>query len=123
MIKGIGVDIIEIDRIKVSIETYGKSFIDKFFTANEIEYCSKKANPFQHFAARFAAKEAVSKALSTGWSGEFRWHDFEVTNDKLGKPYFTIYGALKLSLENCNIQLSLSHSDKTVVAFVVIEEK
>lgn len=121
MIKGIGVDIIEILRIKDSLGKYGETFSNKLFTAGEIDYCRSKANPAQHFAARFAAKEACSKALGTGWSGEFEWKSVEVLNDALGKPAILLHGRLAESLKNCNIHLSLSHSDTSVVAFVVIE--
>ena len=70
MVIGIGIDIIEIDRIKTSIETYGNRFLSKIYTPIEIDYCNSKANKFQHFAARFAAKEAVYKALATGCMSE-----------------------------------------------------
>ncbi|MCW8823989.1 MAG: holo-ACP synthase, partial [Ignavibacteriaceae bacterium] len=66
MVLGLGIDIIEIDRIKKSIERYGDKFLDKVFTQGEINYCNKKFNKYQHYAARFAAKEAVYKALASG---------------------------------------------------------
>ena len=72
MIQGIGVDLIEIHRIQSSIDEFGETFLQKIFTDSEIVYCRSRKNPAQHFAARFAAKEAVSKALATGWSGRIR---------------------------------------------------
>ncbi len=121
MVRGIGVDIIEINRIREVIDRQGDRFIDKVFTAVEIAYCRARKIPYQHFAARFAAKEAVAKALSTGWRGEFRWKDIEVSNNELGQPSVTLHGAISERLAGSRIFLSLSHSDNSVVAFVVIE--
>ena len=122
MVKGIGVDIIEIDRIQKSIDELGEHFLQKIFTAQEIAYCSAKPTAVQHFAARFAAKEALSKAFSTGWTGEFRWKDVEVTNETSGKPRIELHGKLYDALAHCSVLVSLSHSASHVVAMVVIEE-
>jgi len=123
MIQGIGVDIIEIGRIRTSVETVGQAFLERIFTASEIAYCLSKHNRYQHFAARFAAKEAVSKALSTGWAGAFRWKDVEITNDVSGQPHVALHGPLQHSLASATIHVSISHSDTHVVAMVVIEGK
>jgi holo-[acyl-carrier protein] synthase len=123
MVKGIGIDIIEIARVRRSIETLGDRFLQKVFTPGEIAYCSAKNDRHQHFAARFAAKEAVSKALSTGWAGEFRWKDVEVTNDASGQPRITLHGPLGQNLTSCPILVSISHSETHVVAMVVIEDR
>ncbi len=122
MIKGIGVDIIEIGRITKSVEELGDVFLQKIFTAREIAYCNSKPNAHQHFAARFAAKEALSKAVATGWSGEFKWKDVEVSNESSGKPLLTLHGSMKEILSHCSVLVSLSHSDHHVVAIVVLEE-
>lgn len=122
MVKGIGVDIIEIERIRKSIGDLGDSFLQKIFTSSEIAYCNSKPNAFQHFAARFAAKEALSKAVATGWAGEFRWKDVEVMNEPSGKPLLTLHGSMKELLSRCSVFVSLSHSDHHVVAIVVLEE-
>ncbi|MBI5474355.1 MAG: holo-ACP synthase [Ignavibacteriae bacterium] len=122
MVRGIGVDIIEIGRIRKSIEELGHHFVQKIFTEQEVAYCSGKPNAFQHFAARFAAKEALSKAISTGWSGEFRWKDVEVMNEPSGNPVLAFHGTMKDLLSQCAVFVSLSHSDDHVVAMVVIEE-
>ncbi len=121
MVKGIGVDIIEIARIQRNVETKGDLFLEKIFTPGEIAYCRSKSNIHQHFAARFAAKEAVSKALSTGWAGEFRWKDVEVVNDPSGQPHVTLHGKLRESLSPLSILLSISHSESHVVAIALIE--
>jgi holo-[acyl-carrier protein] synthase len=123
MIRGIGVDIVDIHRIEQSVKQYSSQFLEKIFTKLEIAYCASKQNPFGHFAARFAAKEAVAKALSTGWSGGFRWKDVEVSNDSAGKPSVKLDGNLKKLLEGNSILLSISHSDSSVVAVAIIEER
>jgi holo-[acyl-carrier protein] synthase len=121
VIQGIGVDIIEIQRIQSSIEKFGDTFLRKIFTEDEIVYCRSRKNPAQHFAARFAAKEAVSKALATGWSGEFEWKNVEVMNELSGKPTVILHGTTAQALEKSTVYLSLSHSESSVVAFAVIE--
>ncbi len=122
MIQGIGIDIIEIDRIRQMIERHGDRFVLKIFTDTEIEYCRSKKIPFQHFAARYAAKEAFSKAIATGWRGEFRWQDIEVWNNEFGQPSITLYGKLAERIGTDRVFISMSHSDNTVIAFVVIEK-
>ncbi len=122
MIRGIGIDAIEIDRVRSTRERWGDRFLRKIFTAEELRYCLDRRNPDQHLAARFAAKEAVSKALSTGWSGIFRWQDVEVVNDALGKPDVRFLGQLGTNLRQRRVHLSLSHADTIVVAVAVIEE-
>ena len=122
MVKGIGVDIIEIDRIRSSIDSLGERFLDKIFTGGEIAYCEAKMYPHQHYAARFAVKEAVSKALATGWTGEFRWKDVEVMNDPSGRPRVELSGRLHDRLAGAAIQVSISHSESYVVAIALIED-
>jgi holo-[acyl-carrier protein] synthase len=115
-----GTDIIEIDRIKESIESLGEKFLRKVFTENEIKYCeSKKAQKYQHYAARFAAKEAVFKAISESLTNKFLlgWCDYEILNDETGKPNVKIRG---INIENIeNIDLSISHCKKYAVATAI----
>ncbi|MBP1656732.1 MAG: acpS [Bacteroidetes bacterium] len=122
MIRGIGVDIVDIGRVRNVIEREEMRFLEKVFTDTEIAYCNAKHNRCQHFAARFAAKEAVSKALATGWAGDFRWKNVEVTNDASGQPHVTVHGGLKEQLGSSRILISLSHADLHVVAVAVIED-
>jgi holo-[acyl-carrier protein] synthase len=122
VIRGIGVDIIEIHRIEGAIRDGGERFLDKLFTAGEIAYCSGKRFAAQHYAARFAAKEALSKALATGWAGAFRWRDVEIMNDPSGRPRVLLHGSLRDTLAPTTLHVSLSHSDSHVVAMVVIED-
>jgi len=121
-IRGIGVDVVDVERMKKTLQDQGDTFISKVFTETEITYCRSRKNPHEHFAARFAAKEAVSKAMQKGWSGEFRWKDIEVMNEPSGAPRIVLYGELAQLLEGAKIHLSLSHTEKTVVAFSIIEE-
>ena len=115
-----GTDIIEIERIKESIESLGNKFLEKIFTESEIQYCeSKKAQKYQHYAARFAAKEATFKAISESLENKYEltWSDYEVLNDDMGKPIVKIIGDKIEELEN--IDLSISHCKQYAVATVV----
>lgn len=117
MIIGTGIDIIEIDRIKSAISTKD-SFKERFFTEEEIEYCQKHNIPWPSYAARFAAKEAIVKALGTGFRG-FKWKDIEIVKDKLGKPEVLLHNnAEKVAQESGieKVMLSISHSRDYAVA-------
>lgn len=115
--KSIGVDIIEIDRVEKIISEFGDKFLKKVFSEAEISYCNSKAKPSQHFAARFAAKEAVSKALGTGFGKDLMLKDVEVRNDLNGKPIVFYKG-----IKNDKVLISISHCDHYVVAFAVLKE-
>lgn len=119
-----GVDIIEISRVKESIESLGEKFINRVFTEKEIEYCeSKKAQKYQHYAARFAAKEATFKALSWKLEDKYAicWKDIEVVDDKQGRPSLNIIGMNLDDIEN--IDISLSHCKEYAVANVTVLTK
>jgi holo-[acyl-carrier protein] synthase len=121
MVLGLGIDIIEIDRVKKSIEKYGDKFLDKVFTTGEINYCNKKFNKYQHYAARFAAKEAVYKALASGWKEGLRWKDIEIENDHSGMPFVNAKGRLSSFLaKNFQLKISISHSHNYVTAVAII---
>lgn len=122
MIQGIGVDIVDVARIRSAIDMWGSAFLKKIFTEGEIQYCMSKKNSYEHFAARFAAKEAVGKALATGWRGGFRWQDVEIVNEPSGQPRVILYEHASKLLANSRILLSLSHIESTVVAFAIIEK-
>ncbi len=124
MIFGIGVDIIDIRRIKSTIEKNPR-FVDKLFTELEINYCSKRANPFQSYAVRFAAKEAVMKAIGTGWDGTINWQDIEIVNSDKGVPFVRTYNATaEFVRENSitKIHLSLSHEKNYAMAYAILEK-
>ena len=116
-----GTDIIEIDRVKDSIETLGNPFLDRVFTKKEIDYCeSKNKQKYQHYAARFAAKEAAFKALSENIKDKFSvsWKDFEVVNDEQGRPKLNVYN---VNLDNIeDIDISISHCKNYAVANVTV---
>ena len=118
-----GTDIVEIYRIKDAIEKNGDTFLNKIYTKNEIEYCeSHNSNKYQHYAARFATKEAVSKALGTGFVGEFSWTEIEVKNDDLGRPSVVLTGkALELfnKLNMKELSVSISHCKEYAISVVV----
>ena len=116
----IGTDIIEISRIKKSIEDTDNKFIERVYTNKEIEYCeSKKSQKYQHYAVRFAGKEAVFKAISSMLKNKFEidWKDIEILNDSSGRPYVNILKS-KIS-DKINIDISLSHCKEYAVANVI----
>ena len=125
MIVGTGVDLAEVPRIKASIERFGARFTGRIFTPAEIAYVERKANRFERYAARFAAKEAGMKAIGTGWSGGVRWHDFEVANLPSGKPTLRLHGvAARIAGEMGvrHISLSLTHTAELGMAHVILED-
>lgn len=120
MKKGIGIDIIEVSRIKYMMEKYGDKFFKRILTDKEIAYCkSFKLNSELHFAGRFASKEAYSKAIGTGISKEFGWKDIEVLNDNRGKPY--IHHVKESEFSNHIFDISISHTKEYACAVVICE--
>lgn len=125
MIVGTGVDLAEVPRIRASIGRFGRKFIERIFTPGEIAYVERKANRFERYAARFAAKEAGMKAIGTGWRRGVRWQDFEVANLPSGKPTLRLHGvaaqvAQRLGVRN--ISLSLTHTKEYGMAHVILED-
>jgi holo-[acyl-carrier protein] synthase len=125
MIVGTGVDLAEVPRIRAAIERFGPRFVERVFTPREIAYVQRKANRFERFAARFAAKEAGMKAIGTGWRHGVRWQDFEVANLPSGKPTLRFHGvalafADKLGVRN--VALSLTHTAEYGMAHVILED-
>ena len=121
MVEGIGVDVVEVQRFQRAIDSWGDVLLKKIFTDKELAYAGSKINQAQHFAARFAVKEAVVKALGKGWSGGFRWKDVEVENDAAGKPSVMLHGHIETVLKKKHVHISISHSENVVVAFAIIE--
>ena len=125
MIFGTGIDIIEVDRIKNSIQKYSDRFKKKIFTQKEIDYCHSQADPAKHFAARFTVKEAVLKCFGTGLTGGILWKDIEVDKLNSGQPVLNLYGNGKKLFHQLNlkhIHISITH-DKTYAAAHAIAEK
>ena len=126
MILGSGVDLCEVPRIEAAIARYGSRFLERIFTAREIAYADRKANRFERYAARFAAKEAGMKALGTGWHGGIAWRDFEVVNLPSGRPTLNFHGraaeiAAKLGVRH--VALSLTHTREQALAMVILESE
>lgn len=124
MIRGIGVDIVKVDRIEKAVERWGHRFLKRIFTAAEIERCQKRARPAQCLALRFAAKEAFAKALGLGMRKGLRWRDIEVVHDKFGKPDLLLHNQAQRLLEAVEASrtwLSLSDERESALAVVVLE--
>lgn len=122
MLKGIGLDIVDVLRIRKAAEKWERKFLQKVFTLGEINYCLEKKESYQSLAARFAAKEALVKALGIGFQG-VTWQDIEVKNDNLGKPCLILNGKAKEVAEQQGIKeifLSLSHCQEYAVAQVIL---
>jgi len=116
---GIGIDVVEVERIASAIERHGEPFLAKLFTAGERRYCEGQKKPALHYAARFAAKEAVSKALGTGISGQAGWLDLEIIRDPSGAPKLMLQGnAAGFATANgiTEIQISLTHAREYAAA-------
>jgi len=122
MILGVGTDIVEIRRIKNAIES-NERFLEKIFTSTELEYLKSRNLRAEYVAGRFAAKEAVAKALGTGFRG-FDFKDIEIDRTTLGKPIVVLKGKAKLIAKKegeYNIHLSISHGEDSAVAYVIFE--
>jgi holo-[acyl-carrier protein] synthase len=123
MIIGTGIDIIEVERVahRAGKENGFKEFV---FSPHEIKYCDSKASPFQHYAARFAAKEAFLKAIGTGWGNGLYLNEIETYNEANGRPSLRIFGQTQVSLAHLGIRmihLSLSHLKTVATAIVILE--
>src|SRR5258708_4486155 len=124
MILGTGVDLAEVDRIRAAITRYGLRFIERIYTPAEIDYVERKANRFERYAGRFAAKEAGMKAIGTGWKRGVRWRDFEVANLPSGRPTLQLHGEAAKFAEHLgvrNIALSITHTAAAGLAIVILE--
>lgn len=123
-IVGIGCDIVECLRIARMIERHGELFITRVYTNHEIEYCTARKAATQHYAGRWAAKEAVLKALGTGWQRGISWRDIEIRNQRNGGPTVALRGGARDVFERTGIQrvhVSISHCRSHAVAYAVAE--
>jgi holo-[acyl-carrier protein] synthase len=124
MIVGLGLDIAEVDRIEAAIRRHGTPFLERLYTPSELAYCERYKDKFERYAARFAAKEAVMKALGTGWSRGVRWRDIEVEREPSGKPTIRLEGVAAQIAQRMgvrNISLSITHSGNLALAQVIFE--
>ena len=121
MIHAIGIDAIEIARVAESLRRFGDRFKERVFTESECRYCGRRSDPFPHFAARFAAKEALMKALGTGWGQGVEWKQIEVCSAPAGSPSLRLSGRAAELCGSLRIHLSLTHSRTIAAAVVVLE--
>jgi holo-[acyl-carrier protein] synthase len=119
-ISGIGVDLVEIPRLRTAIERHGERFYQRICLESELAYCHRHRDPIPCIAARFAAKEAVSKALGTGFGAQCEWKDIEVRRKASGEPFVVLHGAAAETARRLGIAqilLSLSHTETCAIAF------
>jgi holo-[acyl-carrier protein] synthase len=124
MILGVGIDIIEVARIAASCEKFGERFLRRILHADEIAYCQTHKNPAPFIAARFAAKEAISKAFGTGIGAQLGWQDMEVKRRESGEPYVVLHGRgaeLLAKRGGRTVLISLSHTEQSAAAVAVLE--
>jgi holo-[acyl-carrier protein] synthase len=124
MILGIGIDIIEVARVKASHERFGERFLNRLLLADEIAYCLSHKNPAPFLAARFAAKEAISKAFGTGIGAALGWQDMEIRRKKSGEPFVVLRGKGKelfASRGAKQLLVSLSHTQNYAAATAVLD--
>ncbi len=124
MILGTGIDIIEVNRIQASHERFGERFLQRILHPDEIQYCLSHRVPGPFLAARFAAKEAVSKAFGTGIGAELGWHDIEVRRKETGEPFVVLHGKgadLLKARGGKHVLISLSHTQEHAAAIAILE--
>lgn len=124
MVVGVGVDVVEVERVRILLARHGRAFLRRVFTAREVSWCSRRARPEVHYAARFAAKEAVLKALGTGWAEGLAFTQVEVRRARSGAPSVVLTGAARARAKKTGatrLHLSLSHDAGVAIAFVLAE--
>lgn len=117
----VGIDIVETQRIRATIERFRERFLKRVFTNREIEFCENRPNSYESYGARFAAKEAILKALGTGKSKGIRWKDMEILDDEDSRPTAKLYGRLR-ELVDGELHLSLSHTRNFAIAVCILED-
>jgi holo-[acyl-carrier protein] synthase len=124
MIIGIGMDVVEVQRIRELLRRHPDRGLRRLFTSAEVECCRASASPEQSYAARFAAKEALFKALGTGWSGGACWNEVEVRRERASAPQLILHGTTRALAESLGVHrthVSLSHTSEIAAAYVVLE--
>jgi holo-[acyl-carrier protein] synthase len=122
-IMGIGIDTVDIERFSHAAEEKGEKFLRKIFTERELDYAKTKKAQYMHMAGKFAAKEAVKKALPNGHEVGLNWFDIEILNGHDGKPYAELHGRAKKLMEEFNLSqvlVSVSHTDKTAISNAMV---
>jgi holo-[acyl-carrier protein] synthase len=124
MILGIGIDLVEVQRVQSALERFGDRFLRRILRPAEIEYCHKFPNRYLPVAARFAAKEAISKAFGTGIGSQLSWHDMEIDHRESGQPFVILFGGgqtLFTGRKGTCLHVSLSHTAHYATAIAVLE--
>lgn len=121
MTKGIGNDIIEIKRIRKAIKARGQPFLDRIFTKKEQEYCLLQSDPYPRFSGRFAAKEAIVKAIGWGFGKDASWKDIEILADEKGKPVVHFSDEIRKLLNNPKVLVTISHCKEFAAAVAIYE--
>ena len=124
MIVGLGIDVVDVKRIRSLRESGGQRFLDRVYTRAEVESCTARADPDPHLAARFAAKEAAMKALGTGWGEGVGWRDVEVVSDMGRPPRLALSGEAEQRARNagvCQVHVTLTHDGGVAAAVVILE--
>ena len=119
MIKGLGNDLVEIGRIRLSIQRYGHHFLNRLFTSEEQDHCLRYSDSALHFAGRFAAKEAVVKALGVGFGSEAKWHDIALHANVKGKPIVILSKALEARFNSPSLLVSITHTAEYASAIAI----
>lgn len=122
MLVGIGCDCIEIDRFRQAVQRSGEALLHRLFTDEEIALCQRNADPIFSYAGRFAAKEALSKALGSGIGAELSWKDMEIINNPKGRPIVRWHIDVKTRYGVQTTHLSISHSHTLAMAYAVLEQ-
>lgn len=123
MVFGIGIDIAQVGRISWAVNTWGDRFLNRIWTTIELDYCWHKQSPFEHLAGRFAAKEAVSKALGLNWNKGLKWREIEIISKHAGTPVVEFFGEAKRTAQKLKVRkilLSMSHCKDYAVASATI---
>ncbi|HEY3852828.1 MAG TPA: holo-ACP synthase [Verrucomicrobiae bacterium] len=124
MILGTGIDIIEVERIETAFKKFGERFVQRILCPAEIAYCLSHKSPGPFLAARFAGKEAISKAFGTGIGAQLAWQDMEICRKESGEPYVTLHGKGQTLLAERGgriVHISLSHTEKHATAVAILE--
>jgi holo-[acyl-carrier protein] synthase len=123
VIFGIGIDLIETKRVEKMVAK-GRQYLEAIFTENEMDFCEAKANKHEHYAARYATKEAVLKAMGTGWRGGLAYSDIEIVHEESGQPKVVVRGKVRKFFDQNKIQqtsVSLSHHKEIAIAVIILE--
>jgi len=122
-IEGVGIDLVEVGRIRSLVERWGDRFLARVFTPHEIEYCMRRSGPYERLAARFAAKEAVFKAIGRGWGQGSAWTEVEIRSDGRSRPRVVLRGGVRGLAAGREVMVSLSHTKTYAAAVAAVRRR